>query len=102
MFKQYLQPQPHETAIIGSWGNDQGTIKADEVCERIEHLKSKYLVRVGASKEFGDWMVLYQDPKDMRYWELTYPQSGSHGGGPPALFNISKEEAKAKYEFPEL
>lgn len=99
MFKRYQKPQPHETSITGSWVHENGAVKADDVCERIEYLKSSYLRRVGVSKEFGDWMVLYQDPEDMRYWALTYPQSEMHGGGPPALMNISKEEANSKYQI---
>ena len=43
------------------------------------------------------WDVLYRDPADGRYWELTYPQSHMHGGGPPRLTHLSFEQAKTKY-----
>jgi len=47
------------------------------------------------------WETLYRDPRDLRLWELTYPQSEMHRGGPPMLrcLCLSLEEAKAKYGF---
>jgi hypothetical protein len=44
-----------------------------------------------------EWTVLYLDAKDGRYWELSYPQSGLHGGGPPRLCVISRDDVCAKY-----
>jgi hypothetical protein len=99
VLKRYLKPQSHEIAIIGKWISKQGVVKADEACNRIEQLKSNYLRKIADSKEHGGWMVLYQDPQDMRYWELSYPQSELHGGGPPALTIISEKEARMKYKF---
>lgn len=32
------------------------------------------------------------------HWELTYPESGYHGG-PPSLRNITEEMAKTKYKM---
>lgn len=68
------------------------------MCNRVDYLTSSYLRRIGVSEERGGWMVLYQDPEDMRYWVLTYPESEMHGGGPPALINVSEEEANSKFE----
>jgi len=45
----------------------------------------------------GGWSRLYLDPVDGRYWELIYPQSEIHGGGPPRLAHISADAAKIKY-----
>ena len=44
------------------------------------------------------WETLYRDPRDGRLWELTYPQSEMHGGGPRRLHVLSRDEAAAKYE----
>lgn len=31
------------------------------------------------------WLALYKDRETGQHWELTYPQSEMHGGGPPFL-----------------
>ena len=92
-----MQLQPQETALVGQWLVEDGQVRKDATCERIEWLTSQYLKKIVISKEWGAWETLFQDPSDERYWERTYPQSGMHGGGPPALRCLSKEEAKAKY-----
>ena len=45
----------------------------------------------------GGWSKLYRDPSDGRLWELTFPNSEWHGGGPPCLTCISREKADGKY-----
>ena len=76
-----------EIALRGSWKFDGKKVLKDSVCERIEYLISNYLKKV-ASDSSG-WNTLYQDPQDNRYWELIYPNSELHGGGPPSLINLS-------------
>ena len=84
---------PDEESIVGSWvAKDQG-IEADESCLRIGKLISDELKVITTD----DWCGLYQDPVDGRYWELTYPQSEMHGGGPPKLTHIDYADAKKKY-----
>lgn len=83
-----------ETEVRGNWILEGGVV-ADEMCRRIEWLKSNWLQRV--STDSSGWEALYKDPYDGRYWELTYPQSELHGGGPPTLRFISDESAKSKY-----
>ncbi len=41
--------------------------------------------------------MLYRDPADNRLWELSYPNSALHGGGPPMLRNCTLLEFKLKY-----
>jgi len=72
-------------------------VKINENCERIEYLISRYFIKKNRSED--GWEVLYQDPSDLRFWELTYPNSDWHGGGPPALIHLSVEAAKKKYDF---
>jgi len=98
-FKSYQKLRNDETEIIGRWNLVNGKVLIDQNCERIEHLISSALVKKAISKESGGWETLYQDPSDLRFWELTYPQSGWHGGGPPALINLTEDEAKQKYDF---
>jgi hypothetical protein len=87
--------QPNETELIGEWTFIDGKILGNEACNRIEYLINHILQKVGTDE--SGWDVLYRDPNDRRYWELTYPQSHMHGGGPPVLKRLSEEEAKAKY-----
>lgn len=92
-----MKPDPNETELIGKWIAEGGQIRADTTSERIKWLTSKHLKKVAISKQWGAWETLFQDPDDGRYWEQTYPQSEMHGGGPPALKCLTKEQAKAKY-----
>ncbi|MDQ3634392.1 MAG: Imm27 family immunity protein [Acidobacteriota bacterium] len=90
----------HETEIIGNWIEVEEGVVGDEKCKRIEWLTSEYLKKIGFSSKSGGWNKLFQDPLDKRFWEQTYPHGDWHGGGPPALVNISQDEAIKKY--PEL
>lgn len=91
-----IQPlRNSETELLGSWVNQAGSIIADNVSKRIEVLIGKVLKEVSTS---GDgWDVLYIDPSDGRYWELTYPDSDSHGGGAPKLSFVTAEQVKTKF-----
>jgi len=48
-------------------------------------------------RDAGGWDILYRDPQDGRYWELIYPRSHMHGGGPPELRCLTPEETEKKY-----
>jgi hypothetical protein len=84
-----------ERSIIGHWIFENGVMVKDQACERVEWLIANYLNMV-ATDNFS-WDALYVDPSDNRFWELRFLQSEMHGGGPPSLFNISKEEVEIKY-----
>ena len=86
---------PSEIVITGKWILQGGRPVADEVCKRIAALTKTYLVKVG--RDASGWNTLYRDPTDGRYWELIYPQSELHGGGPPELRNLDVQEANQKY-----
>jgi hypothetical protein len=87
----------NETEIISNWIFDGRRMITDEQGKRIDWLIHDYLKKV-ANDESG-WFILYQDPEDRRYWELTYPKSEMHGGGPPALTLLSQSEASNKYNL---
>jgi hypothetical protein len=84
--------QPQETELVGGLILVNGRIVGDLVADRIEALVSTVFQEVAV----GNWEVLYRDPNDGRYWELTYPQGHMHGGGPPALKVVSHDQAMQK------
>ena len=88
-----------EVNIIGTWQMVNKQIIDDSNYHRIKMLISSYLVQIESSED--GWEKLFRDPRDSRYWELTYPQSSLSGGGPPSLKCISKSDAKSKYLFSE-
>ena len=45
------------------------------------------------------WRILYVDPNDGRYWELTFPRRELQGGGPQRLRLLSKEDAVATFNL---
>lgn len=93
-----IKPLNHEeTELSGQWIIQNSTLMADQTCMRIDILIRDYLKEIAVSEE--GWEILYQDPADGRYWELTYPRSDLHGGGPPKLTVISSEEAEFKYHI---
>ncbi|MHB1530434.1 MAG: Imm27 family immunity protein [Acidiferrobacteraceae bacterium] len=65
---------------------------ADDVCKRIIALTESHLQEIG--RDASGWNTLYQDPTGGRYWELSYPQSELHGGGPPELRYLTAEQAR--------
>ena len=88
-----IHPEEHE--IVGHWDLVEGRIHADEAAVRIKRLIAEHLILV--ARDASGWDVLYRDPDDGRYWELTYPKSGMHGGGPPMLVCLDTERSRAKY-----
>ncbi|MEP7148252.1 MAG: Imm27 family immunity protein [Acidobacteriota bacterium] len=88
---------PHETEIIGNWIKSGDRVVGDEPCLRVDQLTETYLRKIG--RDWSGWETLFEDPVDGRYWMRTYPHGGWHGGGPPALINLTENEARLK--FPE-
>ena len=72
-------------------------MRGNAACERIQHLISNVLVKLGVSKEAGGWETLFLDPTDGRLWERTFPHGHMHGGGPPRLATISEDDAIRRY-----
>jgi hypothetical protein len=93
IFMEHLKPT--ETELRGQRVVIDGVGFRDPVTGRIYDLITHELVEVGVGDE--GWSKLYRDPGDGRYWELTYPESEYHGGGPPMLTHVSNEFAAKKY-----
>ena len=85
-----------ETEIRGQWKMVGLKVEEDVNARRIQTLIGGYLKQI-AHDETG-WKTLYVDSSDGRYWELTYPEADSHGGGPPMLKCLSAQEAKERYD----
>jgi len=89
--------EPDEIRLEGKWVKVAGKVIADDTALRINELISSELTKLATAN--GGWDVLYIDKRDGRMWELTYPHSDWHGGGPPSLTNLSKDQAEKKYQF---
>ena len=76
---------PKESELRGSWIVTAAAhgVMEDPTCQRIRALVANTLQLVAISSD--GWRKLFRDPVDQRYWELSYPQSEMHGGGPPML-----------------
>lgn len=92
-----LNIQPHEVKFCGKWILKDGKLVADATARRIDYLVQNELVEVDRSDD--GWAVLYLDKRDGRYWELNYPDSDQHGGGPSCLESLSHDVAAAKYKI---
>ncbi len=86
-----------ESSLIGRWLSDGSRVVADETCHRIDRLVADHLVLIGHSPD--GWSTLFRDPSDGRLWERTYPDSHSHGAGPPSLCCVSLAQARAAYGY---
>lgn len=91
------KPLKNESLLLGEIVTNNGLIEKDYTFNRIEWLISEYFNKVD-SNESG-WEVLFQDPEDKRYWELSYPDSELHGGGRPQLKLMSTDEARLKFNI---
>ena len=93
----HLALKSDETDLVGAWVKDEGRIVGDAVEMRIDWLISCALQKIAVNRVSGGWETLYRDPRDERYWELTYPQGEMHGGGPKQLKNLPTATVLAKY-----
>lgn len=90
----YPELGAEERRLAGAWIEDDGRTP-DEVDRRIFWLVTRRLVLRGMAH--AGWEQLYRDPRDGRFWELTFPHGSLHGGGPRLLTCVGAEVARAKY-----
>lgn len=86
-----------ETILIGQWVKINNRIVEDEVSERISWLIDNHLEKVSDAPGSGGWITLFRDPSTSQYWELSYPESELHGGGPPTLRLVDQAYLQEKY-----
>jgi hypothetical protein len=90
----YQELSADDHRLVGAWVED-GDRTPDEVDRRIFWLVTRRLVLRGMAH--AGWEQLYQDPRDGRFWELTFPQGSLHGGGPRLLTCVGPEVARERY-----
>lgn len=90
-----MRLRPDETELVGHWKHEGGKFLADDTSQKIVELVREWLKFVARTSD--GWEQLLRYPLDGRFWELTYPTSEMHGGGPPALRVISEDVARSKY-----
>lgn len=88
---------PAETLLMSGPSWKDGKPVPNPTGRRIETLLHSHLVRL-ADAESG-WCVLYRDPEDQRFWELSFPHGELQRGGPKMLKCLSEAEAKAKFKI---
>jgi hypothetical protein len=86
---------PDEQRLVGAWVERDGRRELDDVDRRIFWLVTRRLVPRGIVH--AGWEQLYQDPRDGRFWELTFPEGSLHGGGPRRLECVAALFAREKY-----
>jgi hypothetical protein len=67
------------------WAWRDGAMVAEGGASRINHLLAESLTEIGIHPVDGAWRKLYRHKETRRLWELDYPQSEMHGGGPRRL-----------------
>ena len=87
--------EPDERQLLGGWTEREGRREHDEVDRRIFWLVTRRLVARGQANQ--GWDQLYQDPRDGRFWELTFPEGSLHGGGPRRLECVAALVVREKY-----
>jgi hypothetical protein len=94
------QLKANETELTGHWHVQNGRVTRDTTSERIEWLIEHCLLKIADSPGGAGWVTLYQDPRDGRFWERTYPQGEMHGGGPPQhLRTLTSDEVQKNMEL---
>jgi hypothetical protein len=91
----YPELGPDERELAGAWDDVHHGESGDEVDRRIFWLVRHRLRPHGSAN--GGWDQLFVDPRDGRYWELTFPRGTLFGGGPRQLTHLTPEAARAKY-----
>ena len=65
--------------------------------QEIHTLVTEHLEKLAT--DASGWTVLYREPESGNLWELSYPHSELHGGGPALLTRITQQDAKRSYHL---
>ena len=95
MTAEFQDLAPDEHLLVGAWVEHETRTTHDQVDGRILWLVTRRLVACGHA---GDgWDQLYRDPRDGRFWELTFPHGSVLSGGPRRLEWVDARVARDKY-----
>lgn len=75
------------TDLMDQWIMREARVSNEGDAAAIDNLLSRELVEVAATD--GGWRRLYRHRMTGSLWELSYPQSHMHGGGPRRLCKLS-------------
>ncbi len=92
-----MSDEDTQSVLVGKWSLQDGKIVGNDVCEQIQTLIREELDELARSAD--GWSILFIDNASSVHWELSYPNSGQHGGGPPMLTQVSFEKVKHKYQL---
>jgi len=92
---KYEELGPDEARLDAAEQSGPDASSGDEVDRRIFWLVRHSLRPVAMAN--GGWDQLYRDPRDGRYWELTFPHGTLYGGGRRRLAVLTEQEARTKY-----
>jgi hypothetical protein len=92
-----MELEPEEIELLGVWEWRDGRIQGDATEKRISWLLTHALQRISFTAD--GYEMCFRDPRDGRYWELTFPQPQGFGVGPQKLCVISKDHAVEKYKI---
>jgi hypothetical protein len=81
--------------IVGSWKLENGKVVEDDACAEIRKIIREHFEEV--AQDQSGWFKLYREVATGNYWELDFPQSGNHGGGPPRLRRIKLVDTQGRY-----
>jgi hypothetical protein len=75
-----------------AWVWRDGKMVAEGDAPRITDLLRASLTEIAINQIAGGWRKLYRHKETGKFWELDYPQSEMHGGGPRRLRELDLVE----------
>lgn len=69
--------------LLDVWRVVDGNVMAEGGAATISDLLADKLMKVKV--DWSGWRTLYQHKETRQFWELDYPHSETHGGGPRRL-----------------
>lgn len=78
-----MEEMSHPTDLHDLWSFENGEVVNRGDGAAINDLLATKLEKIGTHDE--GWTTIYRHRETQQVWELSYPQSEMHGGGPRRL-----------------